>query len=92
MAALTLQEILAMKVDLFTLDTDDDNTVVTIICKSIDPHSISISLEYGELSISASNEDIVDTKSVFLGSEYSLDNMNKKIIGNRIILEFDIQD
>lgn len=92
MAALTLQEILAMKVDLFTLDTDDDNTLVTIICKSIDPHSISISLEYGELSISGSNEDIVDTKSVFLGSEYTLDNMSKNITANRIVLSFDIEE
>lgn len=77
----------------FTIDDDkdDDNYYITIKC-NVDTNNIQYEVIDGQLNITGSNELTQVTNSIYLGSQYSNDDLNVNIKGNKINIVVALKD
>lgn len=89
---LTLKELLALKVDLFTIEESNDCLQIIIHCIGCESCAINIDYCYGELLVSATNDEIQDSKSLFLGFDVDIDDITIEKQAKQIVLTFPNED
>ena len=89
---LTLQELLAMKVDLFSLEEFNDCSQIIVHCLGCTTDSIEFECSYGELTVSAANDEIKDSKSLFLGFDCDQDDIQVEKLSKQLLLTFPSED
>lgn len=65
-------------------DRDDQHYYITIKCKNVDVDAVCYEVVDGQLNIKGANDMTSITNSIYLGSQYSDDDLQIKKSNNRI--------